>query len=146
MENETEGWRWYHATSGEGHYSGPYDTRDDAIEGARSEYGDDVGFYVAEATNPPLKLSDWCNFDTLLERADDNVFDNERADYAYDETGVFVVTPEEEKRLIEALTAACDAWQNSGGHTFTVRTFRAIRSHGFIPPLTSDEEAPDVDA
>lgn len=123
-----DAWAWYAGTSEDGVFPiGPHATRDDAIAEAR-EYGWEQ-CVVAEATNPPVKLSGYlCDVEDLLERADERLLESDRVNYEFDEDGVFTVTTAQAADLASSLRAAADDWQRRHGLVFKVRTFAAMRS------------------
>lgn len=129
--NDPKEWGWYYARHEEGSYSGPFDSRDDAIAEGSGDYDDEYGFWVAEAKNPPVNLSDWIRADDLLEYAEDSIFDNDRASQEWDDT-VFDATPEQQKDLAARVKAACDEWQKAHGLTFKCSTFESMRNMEFI--------------
>lgn len=139
MTNQRD-WQWYQARHEEGSYSGPYATREDAIAEGRGEWDDDFGFWVAEATNPPVMLSDWIGADDLIERAEESIFDNERASGEWDDS-IFDASKEQKADLKERITAVCDEWQKAHGLTFQCSTFEAMRNVEFIPGVPSPDQS-----
>lgn len=113
---------WYHTTDLDGVWNGKCTTREEAIAEGRGEY-EDESFYVAWATNPPIKLSEWVETDRILERADDELSDSDRVNCDFDDSGIFVATPEQERDLAARIKKACDEWQVAHGLVFTVNTF-----------------------
>lgn len=124
-------WNWYYASSEEGPYTGKFDSRDDAISEAQSDY-DGAGFWVGEAKNPPLRLADWIGADWILERAGESLFDNDRFCSEFDDGDVFVCSKEQEADLIARLKAACDEWQAAHGLVCTTYTFEQMRNVEFV--------------
>ena len=127
-------WHWYQARFEEGSYSGPHATREDAIAEGRDECDGD-GFHIAEATNPPIRLADWIGADYMLERADESVFDNDRASNEWDDV-IFSATKEQEADLVVRIRTACDEWQAAHGLIFHCCSFEGMRNHEFIEPIT----------
>lgn len=113
--------KWYYSPCEE-FFTGPFETRDEAILNGMASY-DDVGFCVAQASNPPVKLSDWIPYQEILEYAEASIFDNDRASYEYDGDGIFNVTPSQEKDLKARIKKACDEWQADNGISFSCSTF-----------------------
>lgn len=139
--NDQRHWQWYQARHEEGSYSGPYATREDAIAEGRGEWGDDddVGFWIAEATDPPVKLSEWIGADDLLERAEESIFDNDRASMEWDDL-IFDASKEQEADLKARIIAACDEWQKAHKLTFHCSTFESMRNVEYIPGLSAPEQ------
>ncbi len=123
--------QWYYARHEDSEtWSGPFETREDAIAEGRAEIldDDDEGeydgvFYVCKTTNPPLRFADWCEADSIVERAEYQVADSDRTGAECDEGPYFQVKPEVEKDLIDRIHRACDEWQQAHGLVFTCRTF-----------------------
>lgn len=141
MEDQRD-WQWYQARHEEGSYGGPYGSRDEAIAEGRGEWGDDDdgGFWVAEATNPPVKLSDWIGADDLIERAEEAVFDNDRASSEWDDS-IFEASKEQKADLKARISAACDEWQKAHGLTFHCSTFEAMRNVEHIPGAAAPDQS-----
>jgi hypothetical protein len=129
MTDTTE-WKWYQAAHEDMSWDGPYDTRDDAINAGRHEWDGD-GFYVAQGINPPIRLADWVDADTMIERANENLFDNDRASYEHDDWP-FCPKPDAEKDLIECIKRACDEWQEHHGLVFYCNTFAEMTPPEYI--------------
>lgn len=127
-------WKWYSGNNNEIYSCGPFDTREEAIDEARGQYGDDVGVHVAEAYKEPLKLSSYISRDlveTLLEHAEECVAD--LAD-EYGEHVTFDVSGEQQKDLRAMLTATVNAWQEKHGLKFTTWCFTDTRNEEYIAP------------
>ena len=135
-------WNWYQARNEEGSYSGPHATRDDAIAEGHGEWGEDDehGFWIAEFTNPPVKLSEWIHAESLLERAEESIFDNDRASQDWDDA-IFEASTEQQDDLKARIIAACDEWQEAHGLTFHCSTFESLRNIEFIPGKAAPAES-----
>lgn len=135
-------WEWYFAPFEESPADGPWPSKISAIHAAISDetglYEDERSFVVFEATNPPVLLSDWVEFDRVLERAEDAILDSDRVSSDYDDGGIFNATPEQEADLIAALKREADVWQARHGLAFVVRTFEDTRNTDHIC-LPADE-------
>jgi len=130
-------WPWYHANTEDSSWSGPYETKDEAIASGNVEWGGD-SFYVAQAINPPVMLSDWVSVEILLEHAEGSIFDNDRADYEWDDQ-IFTCSPEQERDLIARVKTACDEWQAAHGLSFKCNTFeRMTGPEKIIPPAAQE--------
>ena len=137
-----DGWKWWAGDSGEWYTSGPHDTRDEAISCAtgecRGEFqdGEDgnkwkLGFHVVEARQDPLRLADWIRADSLLEIADEEVGEHDRAG-EYVGGAWFNTTPEQDADLVARIKRACDEWQAAHNLVFSARTFSNSRADEFV--------------
>lgn len=136
--------KWYWARFDDTEcWSGGVPTRDDAVRDGRSEFDDDVGFYITKASNPPVMLADWIgDADDLLTRAEESIMDSDRVSHEHDESGIFAATPEQIADLSARIRAACNEWQASHGLVFTVRTFAWMSQPDYVPPVfVADGEA-----
>jgi len=127
-------WKWYSGDNNESYSFGPFDTREEAIEEVRGQYGDDVDVYVTEAYKEPLKLSSYISRDfveTLLEHAEECVAD---LGDEYGEHLTFDVSGEQQKDLRAMLKATVNAWQEKHGLKFTTWRFTDTRNEEFIAP------------
>lgn len=124
---------WYIAQDKDSdRWIGNHKTREEAIEHGRIEY-DGEPFYVVEANNPPLRLSDWVDVDDVLDRAEDAVADSDRVCYEFDEPPYFEMLAEQKKDLEKRLTKAIDEWQDAHGLKFRVYTFDFMSNPERIP-------------
>lgn len=147
---KTEGkWEWW-AGNDEWKTVGPEPTReaviqaatDDCIGETKDENGNWVlAFEIIEARQDPLRLADWCRFDELIERANDDLSDSDRVAAEYDDGPWIEPNGEQEKNLIERLKKACDDWQEAHGLVFKTRTFSHSRNTEdiVVPHPTPDE-------
>jgi hypothetical protein len=113
---------WYYTTDPEGIWHGRCSSREEAIEIGRDEHAGE-NYFVAWAVNDPIRLADWIEADSILERADESLADSDRVCYEYDDQPHFEATPEQERDLIARLQRACDEWQAAHKLVFTVNTF-----------------------
>ena len=121
---------WYYANFQDSEvWSGGLETRDEAIDAGRDEYDD--GFFVVEATNPPVRISDWIETHRVIERANDSIMDSDRV--TIDEECPFQVSPEQEADLCNRVKLACDQWQEAHGLTFEVQSFDWMSAQEPIP-------------
>lgn len=128
---QKEEWHWYHAIHEEGSYSGKCPSREDAISEGMNDWGDEHGFWIAEATNPSVKLFDYIDVHRIVEDAEEAVFEDDRASAEWDDI-VFKVTPDQKADLAARIKAACDEWEAANGLTFTVNTFKDMRNVEYI--------------
>lgn len=131
-------WIWFAGQGGEYFSSGPHATREEAIEAGRGEWGSEA-FEIIEATQPPLKLSDWFDVDRALEDAEESLSDSDRYCDEFDHGPVFEIKTDQEKDLRERIAKAIDEWQAAHSLVFTVHTFASSRNHETIP---ATEEVP----
>ncbi len=132
--------RWYYSRSEDNEYwEGGYDTREEAIAHGLSDY-DGETFWIVVADNPPLRLSDWID-DDLLERADERLFDSDRASSEHDCDAIFEATREQETDLVERIKKACDEWQEAHGLIFRANTFFSM---GTPECIKGTDPGPDV--
>lgn len=133
---QTDGWAWWAGADEEAMTVGPCATREDAVDEATSdqlgEFKSEAGdwllcFHVVEARKDGLRLADWIDADTLLERACENVSDSDRAG-ENDDGEYFNVSEAQEKDLIERVKRACDEWQAAHSLVFTTWAFSATRN------------------
>jgi len=141
-------WTWWASSGGELYTTGPCDTREQVIQemcdsGMGETFNDTKiahSFEIAETLNNPLMLRDYIRANTLLEEADERVYDNDRVCHEYDED-VFTVTPAQGQDLQDRIKKACDDWQEANALVFTVRTFESMRSMETINiPFKEGEE------
>ena len=137
----TSPWQWWAGSSEEWCTVGPEDTRAAIIQAATNDSlgefeheggGWNLGFYIVEARQDPLRLADWIESDRLLERAEDNVADSDRAGSEYDDGPWFKCTPEQEKDLEERIKRACDEWQAAHALIFSCSTFSHARNQEHV--------------
>ncbi len=135
-------WKWWAGTIGDEMMQvGPCDTRQDAID----EYIDwadhdkvldrtvsppvwKYSFYVCEAKNDPILLSDWIDTYDMTDRAEDLLSDSDRVCDEFDRDLVFEWTREQNADLRKRIRDACDDWQKAHGIIFRVNTFSAMRN------------------
>src|SRR5680860_998078 len=97
-------WKWYAGQYEETMSSGPFDSRDEALEIAREEY---EGAWILEAYKEDVPLSKFFDVECFLETADDNAFDyqGENSD------PLFELSKDQTKSLDLAIKTAIDQWQ-----------------------------------
>lgn len=143
-------WQWWAGSSEEWCTIGPEDTREAIIQAATNdslgefeneEGGWNLGFYIVEARQDPLRLADWIESDRLLERAEDSMADSDRTSSEYDDGPWFSCTPEQEKDLEERVKRACDEWQAAHKLTFSCPTFSHTRNQEHIIVELPDDRA-----
>jgi hypothetical protein len=128
-------WYWARFEDSETWWGG-VPTREDAILEGRSDCDDDEGFYICEASNPPVTLADWIgDGDDLIDKAHDSLFDSDRISYEHDDRDIFTATPEQVADLTTRIRAACNEWQAAHGLVFTVRSFEDMSVPEYVPPL-----------
>lgn len=132
-------WYWARYDDSEAWHGG-VQTRDDAVREGRADFDLDDGFYIVEASNPPVMLADWIgDGDDLIDRAHDQLFDSDRISSEHDDGDIFTVTPEQVADLTARIRAACNDWQAAHGLVFTVRSFASMEVAEYVPPVTSGD-------
>jgi len=134
------GWQWWAGDNEEMFSVGPYSSKKEAIAEAIGQCtgefeGDDgkwrLGIHVVEARHDPLRLADWIGADRLLERVEEDIFENDTA--AEDYVGPYVnCTPEQEADLVARVRRVCDDWQAENGVVISMITFTATRNADYI--------------
>jgi hypothetical protein len=133
----TDGWYWcWSNDESEGPWHGKYATREEAVAAGKANHSDwlyeeGAGFFVAEAKNSPLKLSDWVPLHNLIDFAEDDLHDSDRV---FDEgpATIFKVSHDAKMDFEKRLKATIDKWQEDHSLVFTVRSIEAIRNIEFI--------------
>lgn len=110
---------------------GPFDTREEAIDEGKSE-NPDTPFLVCEASNPPIRLSAWLNVEYMIENAEEDLLDSDRACSEYDNGDCFTMTKEQRADLVERVKQAVEKWQDDHALVFKVRTFEDQRNEEWI--------------
>ena len=142
--------KWYVGADEEYYTAGPYDTRDEAVDEAIHQCigefkGDDgvwkIGFYLAEATKPSLRLSEWVlDAEEILTRADEELADSDRTGWEGDEGPWFECSSEQTRDLERRIKKACDEWQAEHKLTFNSQTFGEMRGPEYVVAPHPDEE------
>jgi len=139
-QNNGSGWQWWAGANEEWFTIGPCDTKEQAIDEALNdgigEWLDETqdppawmqSFFVVEARQYPLKLSDWINADLILDLANENLVGSDRVSSENDDGPWFEVTPEQQADLVNRLKSVCDEWQSSHGLVFHSSTFSHQRN------------------
>lgn len=130
-------WKWYAGQNDEWFAVGPFDTREELLkqaEGERlGEFFDDadatwkLAFHVVEARSDPLRLADYVDVESLLERAEESLEASDRMTEV-DEGPIFDCSPEEQLDLELRIKSACDRWQAVHGVKFHVKSFSHSRN------------------
>ena len=129
---------WYFARFEDSeHWSGGFATRDEAVQAGRDDFDDGDGFYICQASNPPVLLSGWIDVERMLENANENILESDRCSGEFDDDAIFDIKPDQEPDLRTAIMKTCDDWQLRHGLVFKVRTFETMDIHEAIPPLDS---------
>lgn len=140
MTKSHDGWKWYSGNDEEHFSLGPFETRQDAIDTARDdacgEFQDvdgswKVGIHLVEARKESLRLSEWIDVERMIERADEDVGESDRAS-ENDDPPYFDIGPAYAAVLERRIKAVVDAWQKSSGLTFDTYTFSAMRNPEYV--------------
>ncbi|KQQ72965.1 hypothetical protein ASF70_15995 [Rhizobium sp. Leaf321] len=143
-------WQWWAGSTKEWCTVGPEDTREAIIQAATNdslgefqheEGGWNLGFYIVEARQDPLRLADWIESDELLERAEESMADSDRTSSENDDGPWFECTQEQGKDLEERVKRACDEWQAAHGLKFTCSTFSHTRNQEHVIVEVADDRA-----
>ena len=130
-------WKWWAGGSEEIYTVGPCDTREEAIECAKFEIGED-GFYILEACQDPMQIADFIpEADTILEWTEDHYQDSGLS--GEDEVG-FDVPDDLVLDLDRRIKAAAQEWQEAHNLVFKPWSFTAQRNAEYIEPTTGTEE------
>lgn len=106
-------WKWYSGSNEENFEFGPFDTKEDAINEAKSQFGGDYEFiHIVEAKINVHRMSEYCRFDDFLEIVCDEFMNSEMYHEDDDASSIFPCSLEQEKELIEALKLTVDKWQH----------------------------------
>lgn len=117
---QTGKWFWWSGFDEES-YDGPFETREAAIANLNGEFG-----YVCEARQDPLKFSDWLDMESIFDRAEDAMADNNLTNE--DGGPIFEVSDGQVKDLADRLKRACDEWQAAHGLVFLPWAFTEVRN------------------
>lgn len=136
MADQENGWQWWASADEEFYRVGPCDTKEQVIACAVDEElgyheKEDTAscrFYVTEARQDLLRIADWIDAEGIVERAEDAIYDSDRACSEFDDGPIFDMTPDQEKDLIARIRKACDEWQDAHRLRFQVNTFSAMRN------------------
>lgn len=141
-EDDTLKWQWWGGRDEEWCTIGPFNKKEDVIQAAIEErvgefLAEDGKWYVAvhvvEAQQEPVKLSDYIlGADDLVQRAEEDIAESDRASAEYDDGPYFDVTGDQISDLGRRIVIACDEWQGSHGLKFVPSTFSASRNHEHI--------------
>ncbi len=118
-------WKWYVGYSEEEFTSGPYDTRDEAVQIARDEY---EGGWIIEAHKSPLSLAAHFDVEDFLERAEEEVCEYSNPD---GET-IFDVTELQRNDLKLRVMQTIEQWQIDHNLKFEPWVFTGQRNLEFI--------------
>lgn len=132
-------WGWWAGRDEECFTVGPCETREDAICEATSEClgeTNDSGewklnFCVIEAKQDPLAFGDWIDFDKMIERAEESLFDSDRVGEEDDST-VFDISTENQADLEVRLKRVCIEWQLANNLHFKTSLFSHQRNKEFV--------------
>lgn len=134
-------WEWWGGDDEERYLYGPCETKEDIIQeathGCTGEFQDEennwkIGIHICEAQREPLRVADWIDADSILERAEDNIVDSDRVSAEHDEGPWFECSTEQSSDLESRIKTACDDWQKDHGIKFVPFTFSNSRNHEFI--------------
>lgn len=146
----TSAWQWWAGSDEEWCTVGPEDTREAIIQAATNDSlgefeheggGWNLGFYIVEARQDPLRLADWIEADRILERAEEGMADSDRVSSEYDDGQWFECTPEQEKDLEERVKRVCDEWQAEHRLVFSCATFSHTRNREHVIVELPDDRA-----
>jgi hypothetical protein len=130
MHIEKDKYMWWCGTSDE-RFDTQHATREDAIAHGRDEYeGCEEGFHICEAVTPSIKVSNYLDFELLLEQANEQCFDNHGDP---DGDGDMIsATKEQENALEKAIRECVDKWQSENEITVSAYQFSKSRNEEYI--------------
>ncbi len=119
-------WQWYVGYHDDEFSSGPYETREEAVQIAKDEY--DEGGWIIEAYKRPVSLAAYFDAGDFLERAEEDGYDfaNENGDPLFD------VDMDQMKDLQQRIRSAIEQWQADHKLEFIPWTFTGQRNLEFI--------------
>lgn len=123
--------KWYASRDGEAYTVGPCDSRDEVIQTARTDF-DSAPFWVVEATQDPLKLSDTISGGDVLVEAQEGAWD-EHAEPGGDPIGDDV-TDAQIDDLTARLRRAADEWQAAHRIVFVPWMFTRMENLEKVEP------------
>lgn len=127
----TLNWKWYVGHYEEEFSSGPYETREEAVQIAKEEY---EGGWIIEAYKSPIALAPYFDARNFVERAEDDgyEFSNESGDPLFD------ITKDQMKELEEMVRQTITDWQKKHNLVFMPWTFTGQRNLEFIDGEMAD--------
>lgn len=141
-------YKWYYTWDRE-HYYGPYDTKEEAIQAARTEeagWEDKDGvfslhYWVAECQNHNIRLANYFSAEDFLIKVDENDLQDlgNEGDSVLEEVNI---TPEQEKSLEHAVKFAIEKWQVENNIHIHPYMFRDTRNLEKIEEIVNTEESP----
>jgi hypothetical protein len=131
----TLNWEWYVGHTDESYSSGPFATREEAVQVAKEEF---EGGYIIEAYKQPLDLPAFFEVDRFLEDFEDNNYEHgsENGDPLID------ISPAQEKELEEMVRQAIKNWQTRNGLVFLPWAFTDTRNEEYIHGEVEDTGLP----
>ncbi|GGA99890.1 hypothetical protein GCM10011491_30200 [Brucella endophytica] len=130
-------WKWYVGDNDGIFDVGPCDTREEAIEEARGQYGDDMGIHLVEAVKDEIRLADYIGATSILEEAEERAYD------LCDPEGsdpLFGVTGDQASDLSARLRKACDEWQEAHNLRFVPWAFTRTRNAEYVEPAEASHD------
>ncbi|OBZ92229.1 hypothetical protein ADU59_27400 [Pararhizobium polonicum] len=129
------GWFYYEK---EGHYQGPYPTREDAVAAGRAMTDPERNFWVMEGKKPPFVFPE---ADQLLALFVEINGDLGTAAKPFDSDGV-EITPAQKAHLAVAFRDLLGGWMDQYQIRFNIETFHTIQN---VELVTSDNAENHVD-
>lgn len=116
-------WKWYAGSNEEEFHSGPFDTREEAIDALDGSRG-----FIIEAHKRPLTLSSCFDATRFFEDAEESVYElaNPDGELLFEATGTQI--EDLEKRVRKAI----DQWQENHNMVFIPWCFSQSRNLEFI--------------
>jgi len=112
-------WKWYARSNEEEFHSGPFDTREEAINALDGSWG-----FIIEAHKRPLALSSYFDATRFLEDAEESACDLAN----HDGELLFEATSTQIEDLEERVRKAIDQWQESHNMVFISWYFSQSRN------------------
>jgi hypothetical protein len=115
-------------------YSGPYDTREEALTQGKADYPEGH-FTICEADKATVSF-DMFSAGDLLERLDEHNLE------CWGEDGMDVhLKPEQERSLEAHMAAAFEAWMDQSKETPSAWCFGETRAEEYFPPVNDEAVA-----
>jgi len=107
-----QGWQWWVGRDEEVFTYGPMETRDEAIQVGKSDLNGE--FFLVEARQDNIELSDWFDVVDLLDKLDDLLYEQDLGG-PNGEISTYNVTRDQQNDLQVIIRSAIATWQTKHG-------------------------------